>query len=217
MEKIQILLSQILFLFMFSFNPGFAQQPYEVEDIDMALIYYKLSGAELPWKEIALNYPEYLINPNAFARQDFLEKLEPIILEQTNSLFQKKSLVVFTNLELQEYDSDQTAFFLDFSDNSYLLYDSYPSAHEDIALTFDNGAQFTTWFVNKEEARKITQQIGRNRAVVAIIEFVPVAAKRGKLSDSDMESKIIQANIIRITFQTLDTRIQLGSIEAKAK
>ncbi len=52
---------------------------------------------------------------------------------------------------------------------------------------------------------------------MAIIEFVPVAAKRGKLSDSDKESKIIQANIIRMTFQTLDTRIQLGSIEAKAK
>ncbi len=217
MKKIHLIFSQIFFLLILSSNPGFAQGPYQVEGVDMALIYSKLSGGTFVWKEIAQNYPEYRKASDEFARQEVLEKLKPRIEEQAQELIdgKKRSLAVFTRIDVKEYDFDNSEFPLDFAENTYFTFDSRPSASDDIALTFNNGSQFTTWSVSKEEARKITQQIGSGREVGAIIEFVPVAAKVGKLSYSD--TKIIQANIVRITFKTLDGKTKLGFIEAKPK
>ena len=215
MKKIHLIFSQIFFLLILSSNPGFAQQPYQVEDIDMALIYYKLSGTQFPWKEIAQNYPEYRKASDEFARQDVLEKLKLRIEEQAKELMEgkKKSLAIITRMDIKEYDFDHAAFPLDFSENTYFSYASYPSVYEDIAVTFKNGSQFTMWPVSKEEARKITQQIGSGREVVATIEFIPVSAKSAKISYRDR--MVIEVNIIKISFQSLDRKTKLGFIEAK--
>jgi hypothetical protein len=209
MRKLALLFSSILLITLFS-NPSFAQKPYQVKDLDVLLMYYKLSGEEIPWKDVAQYYPEYQKAKDEFARQDVLDKLKLKIQEEMNALVQRKPLVIISRFEIDEYDFDKGAFPLGISDNTYFPFGSTPRAFRGLAITFTNADQFTHWIVAREEARKITQKIGDRREVVAIIEFVPAKAFNDKLDYLD--TKIVQVEISKITFETPNRSSIIGTV-----
>ncbi len=208
MKRFAFLGCQILLLVIFS-NTSFAQKPYEIKDLDVLLMYYKLSGEEIPWKDVAQNYPEYQKAKDEFARQDVLDKLKPKIQEAMNTIVQKKPLVIISRFKIEEYDFDKEAFPLGLS-NNYFPYSSGPRAYNDLAITFTNADQFTHWMVTREEARKITQRIGNSREVIAVIEITPVKAAADKINYRDLQA--VQAEISKITFETLNRSSTIGTV-----
>ncbi len=209
MKKFVFLTCQMLLLAIFS-NTSFAQKPYQIKEVDVMLMYYKLSGEEIPWKDMAQNYPEFQRAKDEFARQDVLDKLKPRIQEEMNAIIQKKPLVIISRFEIEEYDFDKGAFPLGISDSTYFPYSSGPRAYQDLAVTFTNADQFTHWVVTREEARKITQRLGNSRDVIAVIEIKPVKALADKIGYRD--TRIVQVEISKITFETLNRSSTIGTV-----
>lgn len=114
--------------------------------------------------------------PDEFTRRSRLTDLAPIVAEKLAGVKESRNLYTHFEIRLGEYDFAAKAFSTRFKDSWLTLYpvDDILILGNDYAAMLVNGGRFARLPLAEDQAKRVVQAIGKERAVVARV-FATVA------------------------------------------
>ena len=192
---------------VFAVPSSWADDALDPKGLDLAYIYYDVSGLPVPWKALANFYDEYRSAKDEFERREVYAQILPIMKKSSEEISQTKTFLIRTETSVGEYDFDREAFPLGISDGMFFTF-PLSITGPSFAVEFTNASELKDWKIKPEKARGIAAILRSGRNVPMMIEYKPVNAFEDRLRTrwGNERYRIIEADIVKATLYTRDRR-----------